>query len=60
MKHQFVIAGRAYDQETSTISIGDMSYNKDPEKYYITKKHLEDHYLEYGNIEAVFESGEYV
>ena len=59
MKHQFVMAGRAYDQEISTISIGDMSHKKDPEKYYIIKNYLESHYKEYKNIETVFESGEY-
>ena len=59
MKHQFVMAGRAYDQEISTISVGDMSHKKDPEKYYIIKKYLESHYKEYKNIETVFESGEY-
>ena len=59
MKHQFVMAGRAYDQEISTISVGDMSHKKDPEKYYIIKRYLESHYKEYKNIETVFESGEY-
>jgi len=53
------MAGRAYDQEISTISVGDMSHKKDPEKYYIIKKYLESHYKEYKNIETVFESGEY-
>ena len=59
MKHQFVMAGRAYDQEISTISVGDMSHKKDPEKYYIIKNYLESHHKEYKNIETVFESGEY-
>lgn len=59
MKHQFVMAGRAYDQEISAISVGDMSHKKDPEKYYIIKNYLESHYKEYKNIETVFETGEY-
>ena len=59
MKHQFVMAGMAYDKEISTISIGDMSHKKDPEKYHIIKNYLEAHYKEYKNIETVFESGEY-
>lgn len=59
MKHQFVMAGRAYDQEISTVSVGDMSHKKDPQKYHIIKNYLEAHYKEYKNIETVFESGEY-
>ena len=59
MKHQFVMAGRAYDKEISAISVGDMSHKKSPEKYHIIKNYLETHYKEYKNIETVFESGEY-
>lgn len=59
MKHQFVMAGRAYGKEISAISAGDMSHKKDPEKYHIIKNYLEAHYKEYQNIETVFESGEY-
>ena len=59
MKHQFVILGNAYDKEISSISVGDMSYKKDPEKYHIIKNYLETHYKKYKNIETVFESGEY-
>lgn len=59
MKHQFVMAGRAYDSEICELHIGDLSHKKDPEKYHTIKKYLEEHYSDYPNIETVFESGEY-
>lgn len=59
MKHQFVMAGRSYDNEICELHIGDLSHKKDPEKYHTIKKYLEEHYSEYANIETVFESGEY-
>ena len=59
MKHQFVMAGRAYDNEICELHIGDLSHKKDPDKYHRIKDFLDKHYREYRNIETVFESGEY-
>lgn len=59
MKYLLLTMGRAYDTEICEIHIGDMSHEKDPEKYQTIKKYLEEHYSEYPNIETVFESGEY-
>ena len=59
MKYRFILSGIRYKTEFSKISVGDMSHKQDPEKYHRIKDFLENHYHDYDNITAFFESGEY-
>lgn len=59
MKYRFILSGIRYELAFSKISVGDMSHKQDPEKYHIIKEYLENHFGDYDNINAFFESGEY-